>query len=81
MYHKFLKLLREFCFVTGGPYAAFAGHDATHALATFNMEDIKNESADISGLTNAQMESVREWEMQFTGEGRRCYHFYCLLFV
>jgi len=50
----------------GGPYAAFAGHDATHALATFNMDDIGNESGDVSGLSRAEMDSVLEWEMQFT---------------
>ncbi|KAF2368544.1 Cytochrome b5-like heme/steroid binding domain [Trinorchestia longiramus] len=51
----------------GGVYSAFAGHDATHALASFNIDDIKNESNDLSDLTPAQMDSVREWEMQFTG--------------
>ncbi|KAA0203834.1 hypothetical protein HAZT_HAZT010195 [Hyalella azteca] len=50
----------------GGVYSAFAGHDATHALASFNIDDIKNESSDLSDLTPAQMDSVREWEMQFT---------------
>ena len=58
-------------YLAGGPYCAFAGHDATHALATFNMDDIKNENSDLSDLTQTQMDSVREWEMQFTGACKR----------
>ncbi|KAH3842862.1 hypothetical protein DPMN_116366 [Dreissena polymorpha] len=52
----------------GGPYGLFAGRDASRALATFSMtEDVfRNEYDDLSDLTSMQMESVREWEMQFT---------------
>ncbi|KAK7075218.1 heme binding [Halocaridina rubra] len=50
----------------GGPYSAFAGHDATRALATFNVNDVKDEYDDLSDLSTMQMDSVREWEMQFT---------------
>ncbi|KAG7159427.1 membrane-associated progesterone receptor component 1-like isoform X2 [Homarus americanus] len=50
----------------GGPYAAFAGHDATRALATFSVNDVKEEYDDLSDLSSMQMDSVREWEMQFT---------------
>lgn len=53
---------------TGGPYAAFAGHDATRALATFSVKDVKDCYDDLSDLSSMQMDSVREWEMQFTGE-------------
>uniref|UniRef100_A0A0B7A1B0 Cytochrome b5 heme-binding domain-containing protein n=2 Tax=Arion vulgaris TaxID=1028688 RepID=A0A0B7A1B0_9EUPU len=51
----------------GGPYGLFAGHDASRALATFSLgEDaLKNEYDDLSDLNSLQMESVREWEMQF----------------
>ncbi|XP_069953528.1 membrane-associated progesterone receptor component 1 [Cherax quadricarinatus] len=52
----------------GGPYAAFAGHDATRALATFSVSDVKEEYDDLGDLSSEQMDSVREWEMQFTGE-------------
>lgn len=50
----------------GGPYAAFAGRDATRALATFSVNDVKEEYDDLSDLSSMQMDSVREWEMQFT---------------
>ncbi|XP_068214252.1 membrane-associated progesterone receptor component 1 isoform X2 [Palaemon carinicauda] len=50
----------------GGPYSAFAGHDATRALATFSINDVKDEYDDLSDLSSMQMDSVREWEMQFT---------------
>ncbi|XP_066949668.1 membrane-associated progesterone receptor component 1-like [Macrobrachium rosenbergii] len=49
-----------------GPYSAFAGHDATRALATFSVNDVKDEYDDLSDLSSMQMDSVREWEMQFT---------------
>lgn len=54
--------------VTGGPYAAFAGRDATRALATFSVNDVKEDYDDLSDLSSMQMDSVREWEMQFTGQ-------------
>ncbi|XP_060065251.1 membrane-associated progesterone receptor component 1-like [Ylistrum balloti] len=52
----------------GGPYAVFAGRDASRGLALFSLteEAIKDEFDDLSDLTSMQMESVREWEMQFT---------------
>ncbi len=48
----------------------FAGHDASRALATFSLEKnaFKDEYDDLSDLNAEQMESVREWEMQFTGK-------------
>jgi len=47
----------------------FAGRDASRGLATFSLsgEAIKDEYDDLSDLTSMQMESVREWEMQFRG--------------
>jgi membrane-associated progesterone receptor component len=52
-----------------GPYAAFGGRDASRALATFAIEDkmFKDTHDDLSDLTPSQMESVKEWEMQFLG--------------
>jgi membrane-associated progesterone receptor component len=52
----------------GGPYGVFAGRDASRGLATFSLteEAIKDEYDDLSDLTAMQMDSVREWEMQFT---------------
>ena len=54
---------------SGGPYGVFAGRDASRGLATFslNEEAIKDEYDDLSDLNSMQMDSVREWEMQFTG--------------
>ena len=55
--------------IVGGPYGVFAGRDATRGLATFSLteEAIKDEYDDLSDLTSMHMDSVREWEMQFTG--------------
>ena len=54
----------------GGPYGLFAGRDASRALATFSMSEdaFRNEYDDLTDLSSMQMESVREWEMQFTGK-------------
>lgn len=53
----------------GGPYAAFGGRDASRGLATFSVTANDNlEYDDLSDLSPHEMESVREWEMQFKGE-------------
>lgn len=50
----------------GGPYAAFGGRDASRGLATFSVISTdKEEYDDLSDLTPMEMESIREWEMQF----------------
>jgi membrane-associated progesterone receptor component len=49
----------------GGPYAAFGGRDASRGLATFSVTATDLEYDDLSDLSPADMESVREWEMQF----------------
>ncbi|XP_053682803.1 membrane-associated progesterone receptor component 1-like [Sabethes cyaneus] len=50
----------------GGPYAAFGGRDASRGLATFSVtSNEKEEYDDLSDLSAMEMESVREWEMQF----------------
>jgi len=48
-----------------GPYAPLAGHDATRALALFDVEAVKDEWDDVSDLTASQLSSVNEWELQF----------------
>jgi len=50
----------------GGPYAPLAGHDATRALAQFDVEVVKEEWDDVSDLTPYQMSSVNEWMEQFS---------------
>ncbi|XP_049862260.1 membrane-associated progesterone receptor component 1-like [Schistocerca gregaria] len=49
----------------GGPYSAFGGRDASRGLATFSVDSAKDEYDDLSDLNTMEMESVREWEMQF----------------
>lgn len=50
----------------GGPYSAFGGRDASRGLATFSVTSNDNdEYDDLSDLSAMEMESVREWEMQF----------------
>ncbi|XP_028397441.1 membrane-associated progesterone receptor component 2-like [Dendronephthya gigantea] len=51
----------------GGPYSAFGGHDASRGLATFSADTsaVKGEYDDLSDLNSMQLESLKEWEMQF----------------
>ncbi|XP_005175634.1 membrane-associated progesterone receptor component 1 [Musca domestica] len=50
----------------GGPYASFAGRDASRNLATFSVAaNDKDEYDDLSDLSAMEMDSVLEWEMQF----------------
>lgn len=52
----------------GGPYGAFGGRDASRGLATFNVTSKDDfEYDDLSDLNTMEMDSVREWEMQFKG--------------
>lgn len=54
-------------FTKGGPYSAFGGRDASRGLATFSVTSSDKEYDDLSDLNSMEMESVREWEMQFKG--------------
>lgn len=49
----------------GGPYAVFAGRDASRGLATFTLDEPSDKYDDLSDLKPSEMESVLEWEMQF----------------
>ena len=65
MRFQFLHLGKRF-YGPGGPYAAFAGRDASRGLATFSVA-ASDDFDDLSDLTPVQKESVKEWETQFTG--------------
>lgn len=61
--------LYNFYFYPGGPYAAFGGRDASRGLATFQVTATdKEDYDDLSDLNTMEMDSVREWEMQFKGK-------------
>lgn len=67
-YTRLPKLINQCCFRLGGPYAAFGGRDASRGLATFSVTASEVEHDDLSDLSPPEMDSVREWEMQFKGE-------------
>lgn len=52
-----------------GPYSVFAGRDASRALATFSVDQsqFKDGYDDLSDLKPSQLDSIKEWEMQFLG--------------
>lgn len=57
----------------GGPYANFAGHDASRGLAknSFDLEMITDPSLPIDkleDLTADEWESLREWEQHFASK-------------
>lgn len=51
----------------GGPYSVFSGRNASRGLATFSVEksQFKDTYDDLSDLTSSQLDSVKEWEIQF----------------
>ncbi|XP_020288267.1 membrane-associated progesterone receptor component 1 [Pseudomyrmex gracilis] len=49
----------------GGPYEAFAGKDASRALATFAVDAATDKYDDLSDLNTTEMSSIKEWEEQF----------------
>lgn len=48
----------------GGPYALFAGKDASKALAKMSFEE-QDLTGDISGLGPFELEALQEWEYKF----------------
>ncbi|KAJ8635278.1 hypothetical protein MRB53_009545 [Persea americana] len=48
----------------GGPYALFAGKDASRALALMSFEP-KDLTGDIEGLSAYELETLRDWELKF----------------
>ncbi|CAH9069846.1 unnamed protein product [Cuscuta europaea] len=48
----------------GGPYAIFAGRDASRALAKMSFEE-KDLTGDISGLGAFEIDALRDWEYKF----------------
>lgn len=54
--------------ITGGPYSAFAGKDATRGLATGQVAASDKEYDDCSDLAADEIASAKEWEEQFRGK-------------
>ncbi|BAU02351.1 Membrane steroid-binding protein [Vigna angularis] len=50
-----------------GPYALFAGKDASRALAKMSFEE-KDLTGDISGLGPFELEALQDWEYKFMGK-------------
>ncbi|XP_010273133.1 PREDICTED: membrane steroid-binding protein 1 [Nelumbo nucifera] len=48
----------------GGPYALFAGKDASRALAKMSFEE-KDLTSDISGLGPFELDALQDWEYKF----------------
>ncbi|MCE3214747.1 Membrane steroid-binding protein 1 [Datura stramonium] len=48
----------------GGPYALFAGKDASRALAKLSFEE-KDLTGDISGLGAFELDALQDWEFKF----------------
>lgn len=48
----------------GGPYALFAGHDATRALALMSF-DPKDLTSNVDGLRASELEVLQDWEYKF----------------
>lgn len=48
----------------GGPYALFAGRDASRALAKMSFEQ-KDLTGDISGLGPFELDALQDWEYKF----------------
>lgn len=55
---------RRMFYGPGGPYALFAGKDASRALAKMSFED-KDLTGDISGLGPFELEALQDWEYKF----------------
>ncbi|KAJ7975692.1 Membrane steroid-binding protein 2 [Quillaja saponaria] len=51
----------------GGPYALFAGKDASRALAKMSFED-KDLTGDICGLGPFELEALQDWEFKFASK-------------
>ena len=52
-------VLAQFLFdFSGGPYAGFAGRDASRGLATFSVDAITDEYDDLSDLKASELEQV-----------------------
>lgn len=64
---SFMFYLGGFCrmfYGPGGPYALFAGKDASRALAKMSFEQ-KDLTGDISGLGPFELEALQDWEYKF----------------
>ena len=50
----------------GGPYALFAGRDASRALGKMSFEEVDILNSDITGLSKYEKDVLDDWENKFT---------------
>ncbi|KAL3090261.1 hypothetical protein niasHS_006713 [Heterodera schachtii] len=49
-----------------GAYGALAGHDATRALGTMDVKQIKDEFDDHAGMDPSDLEEAKEWQQRLS---------------
>lgn len=63
MLNLFVIICRMF-YGPGGPYAKFAGRDASRALALLSF-DPKDLTGNLDGLSESELEVLQDWEYKF----------------
>jgi hypothetical protein len=51
----------------GSDYGALAGHDATRALGTLNIELVSDKEDNHEGMTEAELQDAEDWAERLSG--------------